>query len=513
MKRNMTTELTQRMKFKNVSIKRRILLSNLSMILVPIVIIAIAAPAFLPFLDRFMNVDTVTSTDYGVMSQVQWSFTISDMTSQLTKNGVEDDNSLQKTIQSLEVGGSRILIESGGQTMYLTAGEQAEVMCREAQLLSDSDVDTKDLFHVGAHGLAVVSHVTHDGQPIRLILLNNRYQANFSADSDTPLQNTLSFFVGKMGVLVLCVVGIFVLTMVVISFLTTNGITRPITQLKICTNEITNGNLDYEMEYDSTNEFGLLIKDYDQMRLRLKESMRQRELLEQQRKEMIAGFSHDLRTPLTSIKGYVEGLMDGIASTPEKEQEYLKTIYTTANDMDNLVSELFLFSKLDVDKVTLERENVAIVNYMADFCEDEKFELEKSNMIMTFHVSCDRMTTISVDRQKFARVILNILSNSVKYKKPEQAGHVNVSISKNEKYVLIKIADDGIGIDEESLPHVFETFYRADPARTNVREGSGLGLSICKKIIDLHDGNIWATGKPGVGMTVTIALPLPDMKE
>lgn len=508
----MKKEFPHRMKFKNVSIKRRILLSNISMILVPVVIIAIATPVLLPFLDRFLNVDTVTATNFGIMSQIQWSVTMSDMTAEIAKNGIADNKALYKSIASLEENGSRVLIRTGETELYITQGTDDTKVLESVERSLKAPVGTDDVFYVGDTGLIVVSHIPQEDKAIQLIILNDSYQADFMADaSATSFKDALRFFAGKLGIIVLGIVGVFVLTISIITILTTNGITRPLTQLKICTNEITNGNLDYEMEYDSTNEFGMLIKDYDQMRLRLKESMHQRDMLEQQRKEMIAGFSHDLRTPLTSIKGYVEGLMDGIANTPQKEQEYLKTIYTTANDMDNLVSELFLFSKLDVDKVTLDKENVAIVNYMADCCEDEKFELEKSDMDITFSHSCDRMTTVSIDRQQFSRVILNIISNSVKYKKPMQPGHVDVQVSKNEKYVLIRIADDGIGIDEESLPHVFETFYRADRARSNVRDGSGLGLSICKKIIDLHDGNIWATGKLGEGMTVTIALPLIEV--
>lgn len=509
MKRIVKPEISHRMNFKNVSIKRRILLSNISMIIVPILIILIAAPVFLPFADRFMNVNTVTAPEFGMVSQVQWSATVSEMSAEIVKSGPLNNKTLQGSIRSLEEQGSRLMIRQGDEIVYLSPQRSVNTVTEELEIVLGRGWSGEDLFYVGADGLVIASNVEYQGTPVQLVVLNREYKANFMADAQTSsLKDTLHFFIGKLGVLVLCIVGIFALTITVMTILTTNGITRPLTQLRKCTNEIIDGNLDYEMEYDSTNEFGMLIKDYDQMRQRLKDSMEQRDLLEQQRKEMIAGFSHDLRTPLTAIKGYVEGLMDGIASTPEKEKDYLKTIYTTANDMENLVSELFLFSKLDVDKVTLEKENVAIVNYMADCCEEETFELEKSNMELSFSHSCDRMTTVAIDRQQFSRVILNIFSNSVKYKKTGQTGHIDVQVSKNERYALIRITDDGIGIDEESLPHVFETFYRADRARSNVREGSGLGLSICKKIIDLHEGNIWATGKLGEGMTVTIALPL-----
>lgn len=510
----MKKDFSSRMKFKNVSIKRRILLSNISMILVPILIICIAAPVVVSFLGNLMNMDTVTSSKHDLVGQVQWNVAIDSINAAILKSGTTDNTVLLDAVHTLEESGSQILIEKDGTTAYSTNDANALNLLSDAQQILGKPIEGHNLFSVSNEGLVSVSYIQSEQQVYRIVIQNKTYVTTpIGTDLTTPVEDTLHFFAGRLGILVLSVVGVFALTIVCVTFLTATGINRPITQLRICTNEITNGNLDYEMEYDSTNEFGMLIKDYDQMRLKLKDSLHNQKLLEQQRKEMIAGISHDLRTPLTSIKGYVEGLIDGIASTPTKQKEYLKTIYTTANEMDNIVSELFLFSKLDVDKVTLEKENIAIVNYMADFCEEEKFELEKSDIEIDFSFSCDRMTTVAIDRPKFDRVILNIISNSVKYRKPAQQGHIDVHISKNEKFVCIKFADNGIGIDEESVDHVFETFYRADPARANVREGSGIGLSICKKIVELHDGTVWATGKLGEGMAVTIALPLLEIKE
>lgn len=491
------------MKFKNFSIKRRIIVSNVSMIIIPLVIISIVIPVFLTFLGSFLNLDTVTTTKYNILSQFQWNFTIDEINNSIKKNGVMDNKNLDKLVQSIESYESEVLIEQDGEQIYLTKGADKNSV---VGAVNKTNQNESDMFSLGKDGMIVVSNLETNQGKVKLMIVNDKYVVDFSSGEQVVTSN--NFLASKMGIVIVSVVGIFVLSIAIISIITASGIKKPIDKLRECTKEISNGNLEYVIEYDSTNEFGLLIRDFDQMRNTLKDSLIRQEALERQRKEMIAGFSHDLRTPLTSIKGYVEGLMDGIATTPEKQGQYLKTIYTTASDMENLVNELFLFSKLDVDKVTLDKEQVSIVDYLEDCYEEQKLELKKFDTEIEFNCLCDKNIMVSIDRVKFGRVMLNVISNSVKYKKPNQTGKIDMSISSNEKYAIIRITDNGMGIDEESVKHVFETFYRADPARTNVREGSGLGLSICKQIVDLHDGNIWATGELGVGMTVNIALPI-----
>lgn len=473
------------------------------MILVPLIIISIVLPVFIAFLGSFLNFDTVTTTKYNVTSQFQWSYTIDDINNSIQKNGFVDNKNLEKSIESIESYNSKVLLQKDGVPVYLTKGISEEEILDSVK---NADNSGSDLFSSGKDGLSIISNLSTKHGDFKLIIVNKDYIVDFQTSGDGVAP--VNFLAGKMGIVIVSTVGIFVLSIAIISIITASGIKKPINQLRQCTNEISNGNLDYVIEYDSTNEFGQLIKDFDEMRNKLKELLHKQDLLERQRKEMIAGFSHDLRTPLTSIKGYVEGLMDGIATTPEKQKQYLKTIYTTTTDMENLVNELFLFSKLDVDKVTLEKENVAIVDYLTDCYEEQLIELKKFDTEIEFTSTCNSDTMVSIDRSKFGRVMLNIFSNSVKYKKPNQTGKIEMSVSSNEKYAIIRISDNGTGIDDESVKHVFETFYRADPARTNVREGSGLGLSICKQIVNLHDGNIWATGEIGVGMTVNIALPI-----
>lgn len=505
------------MSFKNVSIKKRIFLSNISMILIPLLIMSIASPFFFSFLEKYMDFDTVTTNTYSAINQIQWNVSIDEITGQIKKtDNISSNQKLIKNLKSLEEYGSNIIITENGKPVYITEGITRQQFSQKSLDVLGRDLPEDDIFYYGNNGLFISCNFSGEdtSKQYRFSVVNSSYQTNYDAQNqNSPVRDTYSFFAGKFGIVIVAIILVFALSILLLTFITATGITRPLTKLKQGTNHIRHGDYDYEIDYKSTNEFGQLVDDFNEMRTTLKETIEKKEKLETQRKEMIAGFSHDLRTPLTSIKGYTQGLIDGIANTPEKQKKYLKTIYTTACDMENLVSELFLFSKLEIDKVTLEKENVTIVNFLSDCCEEQELELQKLDMSISFSYSCDKMTIVSIDTAKFSRVILNIISNSIKYRKPGETGHIKIHLSKNQQYVLISIEDNGIGIDDENARHIFETFYRADQARSNVHDGSGLGLSICKQIIDLHDGNIWATGKPDVGTVIHIALPLPKIKE
>lgn len=502
------------MKLKNMTIKRRIVLSNVSMIIAPIVIILVLSPFFVMIVDKMFGVDSVTSSEYSLTTQLQWNFTIENITSAITKDGVEGNKELHKQLTNIEESGSKAAIFQDDKLVYVTEGQEANAIIDKASKCIDRSFWGGGVYSVNSSGLVIVNSIQSDKGDFSIVILNDSYKVNLNEISDNSsfLRDTVRFFAGRFGIVAVGVAVVFLLCISIISIITTRGIIKPINRLKKSTHEIMNGNLDCAVEYDSTNEFGQLINDFNNMREKLKESIGKQKTLERQRKEMIAGISHDLRTPLTSIKGYTEGLMDGIASTPEKQEKYLKTIYTTASDMENLVSDLYLFSKLEVDNVVLDKEETNIIDYMEDCVEEQKFVLEKKEVDITFSSSCPRDTLVLIDRAKFGRVILNILSNSVKYKKNNERCKIKIDITSNCDYVVISFADNGIGIDDKAARHVFETFYRVDQARSNVREGSGLGLSICKQLVDLHDGNIWAFGKLGVGMTVKIALPIVDKK-
>ena len=286
----------------------------------------------------------------------------------------------------------------------------------------------------------------------------------------------------------------------------------PIQKITKGANELANGNLNYEIDYKSTNELGLLADSFNEMRLKLKDSIDRQNKADQKQKEMIAGIAHDLRTPLTSVKGYVEGLRDGIADTPEKRKRYLDTIYLSTCDTEKMLNDLLTISKLELGNITLNLEKVSIADFMG-FASEIGSELKKAGFDFEIVNNSKTDPVLSIDTDRFARVIDNIISNSIKYRRPDITGKIILTINEYEHSVIFEIKDNGMGVDKTSLPRIFDTLYRADKARTNVSEGSGLGLSVCKQIVELHGGMIWAQSETGMGLSIFISLPLEKEEE
>jgi signal transduction histidine kinase len=296
------------------------------------------------------------------------------------------------------------------------------------------------------------------------------------------------------------------LTNGLLAWIISRSIMKPLNKLSSHARDIRDGNLDNPVVYSGKDEFRPVFEDFEEMRARLKESVEIQQQYEEGRKELLAGISHDLSTPLTSIKGYVSGLMDGIADTPEKREKYLQRINSTAGAMDNLVSELFLLSKLDLNRVPFYTEKIDLNSYFRDCVEELQLELEKEGIKVSFKNSCPQPLFVSLDPNQFRRVVQNIIDNSGKYKQGKR-GTIKIKLSCESDYALIALEDNGRGVDQGDADRIFESFYRGDPARSNSAKGSGLGLAIARRIIQQQGGTIWAESSLGHGMTIYIKLP------
>ena len=272
----------------------------------------------------------------------------------------------------------------------------------------------------------------------------------------------------------------------------------PINTLNKAMQNIADGNFDYRISTPQKGEIGELYKNYDDMRLRLKETTEERLRQEEKSKELISNISHDLKTPITAIKGYVEGIMDGVADTPEKVDKYVKTIYNKANDMDKLINELTTYTKLDANKIPYNFQRINLADYFEDFREEIGLELEDRKIIFNYSNLVEPDTIIIADPEQLKKVINNIVGNSIKYM-DRTDGEIDVRILDEVDAIRVEIEDNGKGISARDLPYVFERFYRTDASRNSSKGGSGIGLSIVKKIIEDHGGYIWATSKEGEG--------------
>lgn len=278
-------------------------------------------------------------------------------------------------------------------------------------------------------------------------------------------------------------------------------ISVPLEKLQKATRNIKEGNLNFEIESNSNDEIGQLCKDFEEMRLRLKANVENQGAYEKENKELISNISHDLKTPITAIKGYAEGIMDGVADTPEKMDRYVKTIYNKANEMDLLINELTLYSKIDTNRIPYNFATVSAKQYFRDCAEDLSIELESKGAAFTFRDYMEEDCKVIVDPEQLRRVINNIISNSLKYSdKPET--RITMDVKDVGDFIQVELGDNGKGIAPKDLPYIFERFYRADASRSSATGGSGIGLAIVKRIVEEHGGNIWATSTEGKGTTM-----------
>lgn len=305
--------------------------------------------------------------------------------------------------------------------------------------------------------------------------------------------------------MILTMVMILVFTSVVLTAWIYKSIVTPIHHLQVATKKITEGNLDFEMPAGGDDEIGELCTDFEEMRRRLKESAEEKVESERQNKELISNISHDLKTPIAAVKGYVEGLMDGVADTPEKQEKYIRTIYNKANDMDRLINELSFYSKIDTNRIPYTFEKINVNAYFADCIEELSIEMEEQDIELTYSNDVEGDIQVIADAEQIKRVINNIVGNSVKYiDKPR--GRIHIRVKDVGDFVQVEIEDNGKGIASKDLPQIFDRFYRADVSRNSSKGGSGIGLSIVKKIIEDHGGQVWAASKEQTGTVMYFVL-------
>lgn len=279
------------------------------------------------------------------------------------------------------------------------------------------------------------------------------------------------------------------------------SVSVPLAKLQRAVRSIKEGNLDFEIKQESDDEIGQLCQDFEEMRLRLKANAEEKVAFDRENKELISNISHDLKTPITAIKGYVEGIMDGVADTPEKMDRYIRTIYNKTNEMDLLINELTLYCKIDMNRIPYNFATISARDYFGDCAEDLYMELESKGAEFKYRNFMEKDFKIIVDPEQMRRVINNIISNSLKYSDKPQT-RITMHVKDVGDFVQVELGDNGKGISAKDLPYVFDRFYRTDASRNSSKGGSGIGLSIVKKIVEEHGGNIWVTSDEGAGTTM-----------
>ena len=283
------------------------------------------------------------------------------------------------------------------------------------------------------------------------------------------------------------------------------SIAVPLVKLRKATRNIKEGNLDFVLEVEGNDEFSQLCQDFEEMRKRLKESTEEKILMDKENKELISNISHDLKTPITAVKGYVEGIMDGVADTPEKMDRYVRTIYNKTNEMDHLINELTFYSKIDTNRIPYTFSKLNVEDYFSDCAEELGLEMETRGIELVYANYVEKGVQVIADGEQIRRVIHNIVSNAIKYmEKPK--GIIQLRVKDVGDFIQVEIEDNGKGIAAKDLPYIFDRFYRTDVSRNSSKGGSGIGLSIVKKIMEDHGGKVWATSRLGIGTIMYFVL-------
>ncbi len=319
---------------------------------------------------------------------------------------------------------------------------------------------------------------------------------------ETPQVRELLIETGIVIVLALCVVAVFLALWMYWS------IVDPLKKVQLATENIKNGNLDFKLKLSNKkkkDEISELYEDFEEMRKRLKDNAEEKVEADKRDKEFISNISHDLKTPLTSIRGYCEGIMDGVASTPEKMDKYVRTIYTKTNEMDDLINQLTLYSNIERKSVPFDFNEVSAEEFFGDCAKALELELDAQNIHFAYDNRLREDCRLVVDEEQIRRVMNNIVSNSVKYAHVSPL-EITMKVEDAWSEIRVSLADNGVGIAPKDLPHIFDRFYRADSSRNRSTGGSGIGLSIVKSIIEEHGGSVEASSEKDKGTVISFLL-------
>ncbi|MBQ7832009.1 MAG: HAMP domain-containing histidine kinase [Lachnospiraceae bacterium] len=401
---------------------------------------------------------------------------------------LEDREFLGELDESLSEVSAFVVVKKGESLYYVSADSQYDPIVHQLTDLADTDLEYyfKDIRRL----VKKASFTFSDGSQGNIYLV-------------TKVNSMISE--ALVTAMLIAMIVVLVTTGILLIIWLRRSMFTPMNQLKDAMKKIAEGDLDTELEIKEKGEIKDLFDNFEIMRKQLKQNAEEKALVEKTNRELISNISHDLKTPITSIKGYVEGIMDDVADSPEKMNKYIRTIYNKANDMDLLINELTVYSQLDAKSIPYRFHQISVTDYFGDCTEEVGLDLEQRGIHFTYTNEVENDTLIWADPEQLKRVINNIIANSIKYRRQDNAA-ISIHVGNLKNLVQIDMEDNGKGIPAADLEKIFERFYRTDASRNSAQGGSGIGLSISKKIVEEHGGEIWATGEEGKGLAIHFTL-------
>ena len=292
-----------------------------------------------------------------------------------------------------------------------------------------------------------------------------------------------------------------IIVLVIISQLFTKNLTdhimEPLDVLAEGAKRIKENDLTQDIAYTGELEFENVCAVFNDMQESILAEQEKNRKYEKARTDMIAGISHDLRTPLTAMKGTIKGLMDGVASTPEQQKKFLQAAYRRTGDMDMLLNQLLYLSRMETGNMPISMQTVEIASFLKNYVKGKQEVMEIGQEEIT--ADTQGITVgVSVDPEQFQRILDNLVENSRKYGETTPL-QMKIKLEKTPKGLSICFQDNGVGVPEEKLPYIFDEFYRGDESR-NKKEGNGLGLYIVKYLMEAMGGSVRAENADGLAV-------------
>jgi signal transduction histidine kinase len=474
-----------------MNLKKRLIISNALTVLIPIIITTLTAFTFIFMYTKVVNKDLSYNSFKNLMLLKSELFDASNSLVKQNPEIIEKEDYKQYLAQRLAAVNGKIIIVKNNEVIFSSEGI--------SKIEAEKSMD--ELRTTSFNNTVKINNISYI---IEASPLNFKDKTPGTAILLVPLEKEEAIIENFIITILMVFILSFIIVNIIVSSRFSDKILRPISLLKNAASEISNGNLQCEIIEDGDEEIQELCHDFEVMRIQLKDSIRMRMKYDDNRKMLVSSISHDLRTPITSIKGYVEGILDGVANSPEKMERYLKTIYSKAEQVDSMIDDLLLYSKLDLNQIPFNFEKTDITDYFKDCIYESAPELEKSNIKIHLENHLNQAKYIMIDRERMRRVVMNIIDNSRKYMDKER-GEITIILRDTISSVIIELRDNGTGINKDHIDKIFDRFYRSDSARSEVK-GSGLGLAIAKQIVEGHKGRIWAVSHEKVGTSIIISL-------
>ncbi|OIJ18878.1 hypothetical protein BKP45_15215 [Anaerobacillus alkalidiazotrophicus] len=326
------------------------------------------------------------------------------------------------------------------------------------------------------------------------IYIDGKLEGFFFMDKDTgefeKAKQQLALLLLGMGLFAL-VVGI------ILTVYLTKVVSKPLIKISQTTREISNGDLDIKLSISGDDEVGQLAEDIRVMTKQLKD-------YRDSKRQFISHISHDLRTPITYIKGYSAIMRDQEVINETDWRRNLDVIYNEAKRMEYLVSDLFQLTKLEEGKLVLYKERKNILSWLESIVASRQLMLDHQSIDCKV-IANNQEIVAPIDEQRLGQAVINIIENSIRY--TPKNGYIHLIVSEEDKNITIEIKDNGIGMSQEDLPHIWERFYRVDKSRSRESGGSGLGLAIVKEIVEIHGGSVKVKSEIGQGTSFYLILP------